>query len=75
MLFQSSLEFYKVIVFFFWTKSLDHWPENNETVSPSQPCTCEALLPDAIFPMGELELLEKSSVQISHKLELEISKV
>ncbi|XP_053489097.1 olfactomedin-4 [Ictalurus furcatus] len=55
--------------------SLDHWPENNETVSPSQSCTCEALLPDAIFPMGELELLEKSSVQISHKLELEISKI
>ncbi|KAI5618853.1 olfactomedin-4, partial [Silurus asotus] len=47
----------------------------NETLTPSEPCTCEAWLPDTIFPMGELELLERSSVQITHKLELEIIKI
>ncbi|XP_058255690.1 olfactomedin-4 [Hemibagrus wyckioides] len=56
-------------------QSLAPSSEKNETVSPSQSCTCEAFLPDTIFPMGELELLEKSSLQISHKLELEISKI
>ncbi|KAB5562097.1 hypothetical protein PHYPO_G00014100 [Pangasianodon hypophthalmus] len=64
----------------FLRATLAYWPldflaEKNETVSPGQTCTCEAFLPDTIFPMGELELLEKSSVQISHKLELEISKI
>ncbi|GAA6096953.1 olfactomedin-4 [Tachysurus ichikawai] len=56
-------------------QSLDPWTEKNETVIPGQSCTCEAFLPDTIFPLGELELLEKSSVQISHELELEINKI
>ncbi|MCJ8736666.1 hypothetical protein PDJAM_G00015170 [Pangasius djambal] len=64
----------------FLRATLAYWPldsltEKNETVSPGQSCTCEAFLPDTIFPMGELEMLEKSSVQITHKLELEISKI
>lgn len=47
----------------------------NETGGSSTKCTCEAFLPDSIFPMGELEVLEKTTVQIDHKLELEIIKV
>ncbi|XP_062862807.1 olfactomedin-4 [Trichomycterus rosablanca] len=56
-------------------EGLEPWSVGNETVGPSKECTCEAFLPDSIFPMGELELLENTIVQINHKLELEISKI
>ncbi|XP_026871166.2 olfactomedin-4 [Electrophorus electricus] len=54
---------------------VDLWTERNETLGPSEQCSCDSFLPDSTFPMKELVLLEQTMVQINHKLEMEISKV
>ncbi|XP_058471570.1 olfactomedin-4 [Solea solea] len=38
-------------------------------------CTCDAFLPTSTFPIRDLEEIEQTAVEISHRLELEIAKL
>lgn len=38
-------------------------------------CTCDAFLPGSTFPTGDLALVEQTAVEVTHTLELEMSKV
>lgn len=38
-------------------------------------CTCDAFLPSSTFPIKDLEVVEQTAGEISHKLELEMGKV
>ncbi|XP_007549414.1 olfactomedin-4 [Poecilia formosa] len=46
----------------------------NETGGEER-CTCNAFLPTSIFPVGDLEVMEQTAVEISNKLELEMGKL
>ncbi|XP_017267439.1 olfactomedin-4 [Kryptolebias marmoratus] len=50
------------------------WRSGNETGGGDR-CTCDAFLPSATFPVGELVELEQTAVEISHKLQLEMGKM
>lgn len=50
------------------------WRSGNETGGGNR-CACDAFLPSATFPFGDLVELEQTAVEISYKLELEMGKV
>ncbi|KAG5857572.1 hypothetical protein ANANG_G00020880 [Anguilla anguilla] len=49
--------------------------EKNGTVEDVEQCACDAFLPNTTFPMGQLVVVEESTVEIRRKLELEISQI
>ncbi|XP_061087427.1 olfactomedin-4 [Conger conger] len=57
------------------TQPLGRRSARNGTVEDSEQCSCEALLPGTTFPMEQLVMVESSTMEMKHKLELEINKI
>ncbi|TMS21565.1 Olfactomedin [Larimichthys crocea] len=57
--------------------SVGLWNEGrNETGGGSgDRCICDAFLPSSTFPIKDLVVVEQTSVEITHKLELEMGKL
>ncbi|XP_066550495.1 olfactomedin-4 [Amia ocellicauda] len=56
---------------------IDHWGSGNVTAGADEngQCVCKVFLPDTSFPGDKVELLQKTSMELSQKVELGLSKL